>query len=102
MQQTGPHTFVFADLVGFTSLTSVVGDEAAADLALRFFGDAAQLASRHDAEAVKLIGDAVMLRGSSPAGAVRMALELLSEPDGLPPIRIGMDTGPATRRAGDW
>jgi class 3 adenylate cyclase len=101
----GSHTFLFADLVGYTTLTSVVGDERAAELSLRFWERVRALATDHDAEALKLIGDAVMVLGRRPAESIRLGLRILDELDereGFPPIRIGMNTGTAVCRAGDW
>jgi adenylate cyclase len=100
-----PHTFVFADLVGFTTFTAQHGDDAAADLATGFFDEVARLATAHRAEAIKLIGDAVMLRASRAPAAVRLALAVLdelSDQHGFPAVRIGMHTGSAVRRGSDW
>jgi class 3 adenylate cyclase len=101
----GTHTFCFADLVGFTALTEEHGDEAAADLALAFADEISLLASEHGAQVVKTLGDAVMVRCTDHAQAVRLGLriiERLSGRKGFPPIRVGMHTGPAVERAGDW
>jgi adenylate cyclase len=106
MLQSSTHqSFAFADLVGFTALTEEHGDEAAADLALAFADEVSLLASEHGAEVVKTIGDAVMIRCADHCAAVRLALRVLEElsgRDGFPAIRIGMHTGPAVERAGDW
>ena len=59
----------------------------------------------HRAEEVKTIGDAVMLRCEDPALAVRLGLRLVSGLEavpGFPPVRVGMHTGPAVSRDGDW
>lgn len=99
------HTFVFADMVGFTAFTAEHGDEAAADLATAFCLEMSRLAARHRAETIKGIGDAVMVRAADAADAVRFAAGVLAELSGrrgFPPIRIGMHTGPAVERAGDW
>jgi class 3 adenylate cyclase len=96
---------VFADMVGFTAFTAEHGDEAAADLAIAFCHEVSRLAVQHGAEKVKAIGDAVMVRASDASDAVRLAgslLEQLSGRRGFPPIRIGMHTGSAVERAGDW
>ena len=72
------HTFAFADLAGFTALTEAHGDEQAADLAGEF---------------------------SRTAAAVTLGLALTSElmaEHGYPAIRVGMHTGPAVERSGDW
>jgi adenylate cyclase len=99
------HTFLFTDLVGFTALTAARGDHGAADVALSFYRRVRGLLPEHRAEEVKAIGDALMLRCDDPALAVRLGLrivrELEDDPD-CPPVRVGMHTGPAVEREGDW
>lgn len=98
-------TFVFADLAGFTALTEAHGDEFAADVAARFCSEARALLPEYDAEEIKSIGDAVMLRVPDPGGAVELALrvaEELGRHHGSLGVRIGMHTGPAVERGGDW
>lgn len=99
------HTFLFADLAGFTALTEVHGDEQAADLAGDFCFAVRELLPDFDAEEVKSIGDALMIRCPNPANAVRLGLEIVNgvgERHGFPIIRVGMHTGPAVEREGDW
>ena len=101
----GRHTFLFTDLVGFTALTLEHGDERAADVAVELYERVRPLAASHGAEEVKTIGDALMLRCDDPAKAVSLGVcvvESLEEVDGFPPVRVGMHTGPAVSRAGDW
>jgi class 3 adenylate cyclase/YHS domain-containing protein len=99
------HTFLFADLSGFTALTEAHGDERAADLAAAFFRDARTLLPAHAAEEVKTLGDAMMVRCDSPHAAIGLALRLVREVGarhGFPSVRVGMHTGPAVERDGDW
>lgn len=99
------NTFTFADLAGFTALTEAHGDQHAADLAGHFAAGMREIASEHGGEAVKAIGDAVMLRNSSARSAVITALaidEHEGRATGVPAIRIGMHTGGAVERGGDW
>jgi adenylate cyclase len=99
------HTFLFADLVGFTAYTERHGDEAAADTAIRFSEAVARLAHDHGARLVKCLGDGVMLRGDDARRVVRLGLLMQSElagVDGLPPIHAGAHTGCAVERGGDW
>jgi adenylate cyclase len=99
------HTFLFADLVGFTAFTERHGDDAAADVAIRFAEAAGELAHDHGVRLVKCLGDGVMLRGDDAARVVRLGLLLQSELaglDGLPPIHAGAHTGCAVERRGDW
>jgi adenylate cyclase len=99
------HTFLFADLVGFTAYTETFGDDAAADVAIRFTEASAQLARDHGACLVKCLGDGVMLRGGDAGRTVELGLRMQSElagVDGLPPIHAGAHTGCAVERGGDW
>ena len=99
------HTFLFADLAGFTALTEAHGDEEAADLAAQFFGLVRELIPEYGAEEVKTIGDAVMLRCDRPASAVELGLRIVDEVrrrDRFPIVRVGMHTGPAAERGRDW
>jgi class 3 adenylate cyclase/YHS domain-containing protein len=98
-------TFLFADLAGFTALTEVHGDEEAADLAAVFFEAIRDLLDSHAAHEVKTIGDAVMLSCSDARRAVELGLRIVEEfrahPD-FPAVRVGIHTGPAVERHGDW
>ena len=99
------HTFLFADLAGFTALTEAHGDQEAAELAGRFFEEVRGLLSEHGAEEVKTIGDAVMVRCDDPERAVCLGLHLVEEIGGrpeFPSVRVGLHTGPAVARQGDW
>ena len=98
-------TFLFADLAGFTALTEAHGDEQAADLAGDFCGLVRSLLPDHDAHEVKTIGDALMIRGANPAGSVLLGTRIVREvgaQHGFPMIRVGMHTGAAVERDGDW
>jgi adenylate cyclase len=99
------HTFMFADISGYSRLTELNGDEAAAEVALSFLAKASSLAPSHQAEVIKCLGDGVMVHARDAGDTVDLALELLSEwaqDPSLPPIHIGLHTGPALERAHDW
>jgi adenylate cyclase len=99
------HTFLFCDLVGFTALTDAEGDDRAAAVAGALRGRVNAGAETHDAEVVKWMGDAAMIRCGDPAGAIRLALRLVDEVDAdpeLPPVRVGIHSGSAVGRDGDW
>lgn len=105
MAEKRAHTFLFADLAGFTALTEVHGDEQAADLAAEFFASIRKLLPEYGAEEVKTIGDAVMVRCERPDSAVELGLGIVDDVrrrSGFPIVRVGMHTGPATERNGDW
>jgi len=99
------HTFLFADLAGFTALASAMGDASAADIAEDFAQTVLGLAGEHGAEQIKTIGDAVMARASDAGEAVRFGLRIAHDVGGqhfFPAVRVGMHTGVAIERAGDW
>ena len=98
-------TFVFADLAGFTALTEVHGDEEAADYAARFCERVRTLLPVHSSEEVKTIGDAVMIRAGNAADAICLGLAIVDEVrtlPGFPAVHVGMHTGDAVERGGDW
>ncbi len=98
------HTFLFADLCGFTEYTHRHGDEPAASLALAFHERAGELAVEEGCDVVKSIGDAVMVRADECRNAIRLAWRILalSELEDFLPIRVGLDIGPAVEHRGDW
>ena len=99
------HTFLFADLVGYTALTEAHGDERAADLVAGFFDEVRALLPAYGADEVKSLGDALMLVASDPARAVRLAVRIVGDLGarrGFPRIHAGMHTGPAVARGADW
>jgi adenylate cyclase len=99
------HTFLFCDLVGFTALTDAEGDERAAAVAAALQLRVRDVVADHEAEVVKAMGDAAMVRCEDPAGAIRCALRLVDEIDTdplLPPVRVGVHSGSAVGHEGDW
>ena len=98
------HTFLFADLAGFTALTEAHGDERAADIALELCSEI----NRHlpeDAEDLKMLGDACLLRVGDAIQAIELGLRLTGEVarrHGFPDVRVGMHTGSAAQRGADW
>ncbi|HEU4980330.1 MAG TPA: adenylate/guanylate cyclase domain-containing protein [Solirubrobacterales bacterium] len=97
-------TFVFADLAGFTALTEAHGDDEATRIALDFTSRVRELLPEYRAEEVKTIGDEVMIRVSDPVDAVRLGMRIVDELafHGSPPVRVGIHSGPAMSRDGDW
>jgi adenylate cyclase len=99
------HTFLFADIAGFTALTEAMGDQDAADLAAEFSAAVAGFLAEYRAERIKEIGDALMIRGEDAADAIRLGLRIVHDVGGqhfFPTVRVGMHTGPAVEREGDW
>jgi adenylate cyclase len=97
-------TFVFADLAGFTALTEAHGDESASEIAAEFVAGVRRILAGYEAEEVKTIGDEVMIRVRDPRTAVRLGTEIARELayHGSPPVRVGMHSGQAVHRDGDW
>jgi adenylate cyclase len=96
-------TVAFADVAGFTKLGEVLPPEELEHLATRL----AELA--HDVAVppvrfVKSIGDAVMLVSTEAAPLLSAILELADAAgaNDLPRLRIGVASGCAVTRAGDW
>ena len=105
MNVPSDHTFLFADLVGFTAFTERVGDDAAADLAVAFQIKAEQMAGDYGCSVIKKLGDAVMVHGEDATRVVALALRLRREfasDGGCPPLRMGVHSGSAVERDGDW
>ena len=105
MDDPQQHTFLFADLVGFTAFTERAGDDAAADVAVAFQADAARMASELGCEVVKSLGDAVMIHGPNAARVLALALRMsreLADAPWCPPLRMGVHSGTAVQRGSDW
>ena len=103
--EAAAQTFLFADLAGFTALTEAHGDDQAADLVGGFCAAVRELLAAHQAREVKAIGDALMLRAVDAAAAIRLGLCIVHDvgaQHGFPLVRVGMHTGPAVERDGDW
>jgi adenylate cyclase len=98
------HTFLFVDVVNFTRFAARWGDESAADLAVGFQRRVRELAAALGCETVSTHGDAVLVRSDEVEAALELggALLLLSARGALPQVRVGLDTGCATRRGADW
>ena len=92
-------TFLFADLVGWTALVLERGDDHGAEVAIGFRRRAQALLGPNGQE-VKALGDGVMLRLDDPRCAIDIGLQLVEEA-GVP-ARVGIHTGPAVERDGDW
>ena len=98
-------TIAFVDIASFTALADVSGDDTAMQVLDRIDTTVRPLLVEHDGKLVKHVGDGFMLVFRDPADAVRFAVatqaELGRDPD-LPAIRVGINTGPALYRTGDY
>src|SRR3954464_2374456 len=70
------HTFLFADISGYSALTELEGDDVAAEVAIHFAEAVSRIAPAHRAEVVKRIGDAVLVHCVNAADAIDLALRL--------------------------
>jgi adenylate cyclase len=97
-------TIAFADLVGFTRLGEAVPPEDLEQLASRLF-DLAHEVAVPPVRFIKTIGDEVMLVCAEPVPLLEAMMTLVEQTEGddaLPRLKVGMATGMAVSRAGDW
>jgi class 3 adenylate cyclase len=103
MQEAATHTFLFADLVGFTALAELEGDDRALEVVIALQSRVRALLPHHRAEQVKTIGDGLMLRCDDPCDAILLGLRLVGDPEAdSPALRVGIHTGSALANDGDW
>lgn len=98
-------TFVFADLAGYTAMTEAHGDEQAADVAAAFCDGLRALLGDYEAEEVKAVGDALIVRVPDARQALHLAARIVGDfgaRDRALGVRVGMHTGSAVRRGDDW
>jgi Adenylate cyclase, family 3 (some proteins contain HAMP domain) len=94
----------FADLVSFTRLVRRLTERELAMMVQHFEALASDVVTAHGGRVVKTVGDEVLFVCSPGANAAAIALEIpraLKEDDMLPPVRVGMATGPVVGRLGD-
>ncbi len=95
----------FADLVGFTRMGEQVPPEVLGAVAGRLESLAGGVISA-PVRVVKTIGDAVLLVSTDAAAMVQASLALVevaaAEGEDFPQLRVGIASGPAVNRAGDW
>jgi adenylate cyclase len=95
-------TIAFADLAGYTRLTEEQGEAEAVGVVERFV-DAVEHTLPIDARVIKTLGDEVMIVGAEAGALTRWAVGLRGRlSDGTPPPRIGIHSGAAIYRDGDY
>lgn len=101
-------TVLFADLVGFTELTSSMPPTELVELLSQLFSRFDELADKHGLEKIKTIGDGYMVVGGAPTNVkdhaksvVTLALEMFDalsafnkETNNSLAMRVGVNTGP--------
>ena len=95
----------FADLVGFTAASEQLLPLELGEMAGALVRHAEETLPRHGARIVKTIGDAIMFTAVDTPSAALAAVELVESAAGdevLPPMRVGMASGPVLRRYGDY
>lgn len=100
----GEPAIAFLDLTGSTRLTEEHGDEAAVELAYSLARLVEEVARRSRGRIVKHLGDGVMFHYAAPRDAVQAGLELVERAPGvgLPPARLGIDSGRVMFGDGDY
>lgn len=92
----------FADLAGYTKLTEEAG-EARAVSAVERFVETVEQTLPIDARVIKTLGDEAMVVGADAGALTSWAVGLARGlPDGLPAPRIGIHSGTAIYRDGDY
>jgi adenylate cyclase len=98
-------TIGFADLVGYTGHSRGLSTTDLASAVGHFETQVTDLVSRFNGRLVKFIGDEAMFIVEEPSTACELALALVerfaSHP-ALPPVRVGLATGPAVALHGDY
>jgi class 3 adenylate cyclase/YHS domain-containing protein len=99
-------TFMFVDVAGFTALTEVHGDDAAADLIDRLTQLIRQCIDHHPgATLLEVVGDAALILCPEPRRAIEMIGALLTGAAGeshFPILRAGLHHGWITPRNGRY
>jgi adenylate cyclase len=98
-----PPAICFVDLTGYTRLTEERGDEFAAELAAKLASLVEDISRRRGGRPIRWLGDGGMFHFKEPTAAVLAGLDMVeSAPDaGLPPMHIGIHTGPVIFQDGD-
>jgi adenylate cyclase len=98
-------TVGFADMVGFTALSSQLNATALARVVDRFEELAHGIVVEGGGRVVKMIGDEVMFVTEDPGVAIEIALNLVdayADDDLLSDVRVGIAMGPVLQREGDF
>jgi class 3 adenylate cyclase len=98
-----PPAICFVDLTGYTRLTEEQGDEVAARLATSLATLVEDTSRRHGGRPIRWLGDGGMFHFKVPGHAVLAGLDMVeTAPEaGLPPLHIGIHTGPVIFQDGD-
>jgi adenylate cyclase len=95
----------FADMVGFTALSSQLSAAALAEVVDRFESLAHDTVVAGGGRVVKMIGDEAMFVSEDLAAALGIALDLVeayADDELLSDVRVGLAAGPVLAREGDY
>ncbi len=98
-----PPAICFVDLTGYTRITEERGDEVAAQLATSLASLVEDISHRHGGRPIRWLGDGGMFHFKEPGDAVLSGLDMVEDAPriGLPPMHIGIHTGPVIFQDGD-
>jgi adenylate cyclase len=98
-----PPAICFVDLTGYTRLTEERGDEFAAELASQLASLVEDISRRRGGRPIRWLGDGGMFHFKDPQAAVLAGLDMVESAPGahLPPMHIGIHTGPVIFQDGD-
>jgi adenylate cyclase len=98
-----PPAICFVDLTGYTRITEERGDEVAAQLATDLASLVEDTSRRRGGRPIRWLGDGGMFHFKEPAAAVLSGLDMVEGAPraGLPPMHIGIHTGPVIFQDGD-
>jgi adenylate cyclase len=98
-----PPAICFVDLTGYTRLTEERGDEFAARLATGLASLVEDISRRRGGTPIRWLGDGGMFHFREPGAAVLSGLDMVESAPraGLPPMHIGIHTGPVIFQDGD-
>lgn len=105
--RTSTTTFLFSDIEASTRHNEAAGDVVWSDLVQRHFAEVGRVATAHDGEVVKTLGDGAMVAFERPLSGVRAALAIqrsVQRAEASRPfrVRIGVHTGEALGVEGDY
>lgn len=98
-----PPAICFVDLTGYTRITEERGDEVAAQLATNLASLVKDISRCHGGQPIRWLGDGGMFHFKEPGAAVLSGLDMVERAPrvGLPPMHIGIHTGPVIFQDGD-
>jgi adenylate cyclase len=93
----------FVDLTGYTRLTEERGDDVAARMATSLASLVEDISRRRGGRPIRWLGDGGMFHFKDPGAAVLSGLDMVESAPaaGLPPMHIGIHTGPVIFQDGD-